>query len=244
MQPNAQPPQPWPDAPPQTARAPGDAPQDVPQDAPHVAGLPAGAKVVLIAAAAVLTVAVAAHLGIVFLHVAPSNTVSKQHAETVDDYVYPEFEQNWKLFAPNPLQQNVAVHARAEIRAGDGTLRQTGWTNLTASDAAHIRGNPFPSHTVQNELRRAWDFFTGSHDDDNRATGTRGTLSEAYLRRIVMLRLGARLDPDRVVRIQLRSATRSVAPPPWSNESVDTRTRYRVLPWWPVSGADIPEAAR
>ncbi|WP_219089620.1 DUF5819 family protein [Streptomyces sp. JJ38] len=216
---------------------PGDA-------AGGVISLPLASKLVLIAAAAVLAVVVAAHLAAVFLHVAPSNTVSRQHDETLDEYIYPEFEQNWRLFAPNPLQQNIAVHARAEIRDEDGTLRRTGWVDLTAIDAENIRGNPFPSHTDQNELRRAWDFFKGSHDDDNQPTGPRGEMSETYLKRIAMLRLGDRLDVDRVTKLQLRSARTTVERPEWSNESVDTSTRYRVLPWWPVASADIPEAAR
>ncbi|MGD9482701.1 DUF5819 family protein [Streptomyces sp. TRM70308] len=215
--------------------------------AARVLALPTGAKVVLVGVAAAVAVAVAAHLGAVFLHVAPSNTVSRQYDEQIDDYIYPEFEQNWKLFAPNPLQQNVAVHARAEVRAEDGGVRQTGWVNLTAMDVEHIRGNPFPSHIAQNELRRAWDFYLGSHDDDEQPTGYRGELSESYLTRITLPRLRPELaDPgtERVVRVQLRSVRRTVEPPPWSNESADTEPRYRVLPWWPVDEADTPEDAR
>ena len=70
------------------------------------------------AALAVAVVAVAAlvHLGMVFLHVAPSNTVTKQHGKAIDEWIYPEFEQNWKLFAPNPLQQNIEVQVRADVR--------------------------------------------------------------------------------------------------------------------------------
>lgn len=71
----------------------------------------------LIAAAALAAFAVLGcmQLAMVFLHVAPSNTLTKQHGAAVDEWVYPEFEQNWKLFAPNPLQQNVAVQVRTEI---------------------------------------------------------------------------------------------------------------------------------
>ncbi|WP_461030170.1 DUF5819 family protein, partial [Streptomyces sparsus] len=220
-------------------------------DPPGALALAPSSRILLAVAVAVVAVAVVVHLGMVFLHVAPSNTLSKQYASTVDGYVYPEFEQNWKLFAPNPLQQNIAVHARAELDGGpggdgpgDGGSDTTTWVNLTAIDAGHVRGNPFPSHVAQNELRRAWDFFNNSHDSDGRATGRRGELSEAYLKRIVMLRLGGRLDVDRVRRVQVRSATSAVAPPPWSGETVDTETKYRVLPWWPVTDTDIPGDAR
>ncbi|MEV2201112.1 DUF5819 family protein [Streptomyces fradiae] len=178
------------------------------------------------------------HVGMVFLHVAPSNTLSKQHGETVDAWVMPEFEQNWKLFAPNPLQQNVAVQVRAEVSA-EGSRRVTPWIDLTAEDAAAIRGNPFPSHVQQNELRRAWDFYANQHGDDDRAGSLRAGLSERYIRRIALMRLDHHDLGGRVERIQVRSSTTGVAAPPWSREKNDTRPYYRMLPWWTVTAADL-----
>ncbi|MEU3402484.1 DUF5819 family protein [Streptomyces sp. NPDC006670] len=213
-----------------------DEPGSAPPRAPGIAGLSLPYRILAALVLAALAVASCLHLGLVFLHVAPSNTLSKRHAGLVDGWVYPEFEQNWKLFAPNPLQQNIAVEARAQVRDGAGALVTTGWRDLSAEDAAAIRHSPLPSHTRQNELRRAWDFFTGSHDDQNKATDARrGELSEAYLKRIAGARLGAGLaDGERIVRVQLRSATRAVAAPAWSEEKTDTQTYYRELPWWTV----------
>ncbi|MFF5701734.1 DUF5819 family protein [Streptomyces sp. NPDC012794] len=214
-----------------------------PSRAPGLAGLSAPYRVLAALAAAALGVGACLHLGLVFLHVAPSNTVSKQHARLVDGWIYPEFEQNWKLFAPNPLQQNIAVEVRAQVRTADGGLVTRDWRDLSAEDGAAIRHGLLPSHTEQNELRRAWDFFTGSHDEDNKPDGERGELSEQYLKRIALTRLTAGTsvgkppetpDGERIVRIQLRSATRSVAAPPWSEEKTDTQTYYRELPWWNV----------
>ncbi|MGP3952161.1 DUF5819 family protein [Streptomyces sp. 7N604] len=208
-----------------------------------VAALSLPSRIVIAVAVAVVAVAAAVHVSMVFLHVAPSNTITKRHGAAVDEYVYPEFEQNWKLFAPNPLQQNIAVQARAEVRTADGGIATTEWTDLSAQDGAGIRHNPLPSHTQQNELRRAWDFFTGSHDAENRPDGLRGQLSERYIRRIVMDRFGSEENGGRVERIQVRSATTPVTPPPWSDEKIDTRTVHRVLPWWTVAAADLPEGA-
>jgi hypothetical protein len=188
-------------------------------------------------ALAVVAVAAFVHLGMVFLHVAPSNTMTKQHGKAIDDWIYPEFEQNWKLFAPNPLQQNIAVQVRAEIRAADGSSRTTGWYDLSAEDGQAIDGNLLPSHTQQNELRRSWDFFLATHDADNRPAGLRGSLSETYLRRIVVLRLDRDDAAGRggaVERVQVRSRTTNVAPPKWSDEQVSATPVYRVLPWWSV----------
>ncbi|WP_030856958.1 DUF5819 family protein [Streptomyces sp. NRRL S-37] len=190
-------------------------------------------------ALAVVAVVVCVHLGMTFLHVAPVNTVSKKHSETIEDWIYPEFEQNWKLFAPNPLQQNIAVQVRAEIRTADGGTRTTGWYDLSAQDGRAIDGNPLPSHTQQNELRRAWDFFTATHDDDNRPVGLRGALSETYLRRITVLRLdrAAAAGPvGAVERVQIRSRTTHVPPPEWSGEKISTPPVYRTLPWWSLPG--------
>ncbi|MDQ0991922.1 DUF5819 family protein [Streptomyces sp. V3I7] len=192
------------------------------------------------AALALAGVAVAAcvHLGMVFLSVAPANTVTKQHGKAIEDWVYPEFEQNWRLFAPNPLQQNISVQARARIRTADGGTETTGWSDLSALDNEAIEGSLLPSHTAQNELRRGWEFFVATHGADNHAVGLRGALSEQYLRRIVTLRLhrvGAAGRDGAIQSVQVRSRTTNVAPPDWSDERVSRKPAYRLLPWWTVA---------
>ncbi|WP_085565665.1 DUF5819 family protein [Streptomyces murinus] len=204
-------------------------------------------QVVAALAVAVIGVGVGVHLLMVFLSLAPQNTVSRQHGKAVEAWVFPEFEQNWKLFAPNPLQQNIAVQVRADVRMKDGSVRTTGWTDLSAQDGAAIKGNPAPSHTQQNELRRAWDFVTATHTADNRPVGMRGALSEEYLRRIAVLRL-YRTDPTSrigvIQRVQVRSRTINVQPPSWSGEQVPDKPVYRMLPWWTVSAVEAAGGVR
>ncbi|MGA5193672.1 DUF5819 family protein [Streptomyces exfoliatus] len=209
-------------------------------------------QVVLAVALAVAGVFACVHLTMVFLHVAPSNTLTKRHGQAVDDWVYPEFEQNWKLFAPNPLQQNISVEVRAELAAPDGALRTTDWIDLTAQDTEAIRHNPMPSHAQQNELRRAVDFYLNSHSDDDSPDALRGRLSEEYMRRIAMHRLDAlpvlegpdgRALAGDVRRVQLRAVTRPVPAPRWSSEKTDTAPSYRDLPWWQVTAVDRPAGA-
>ncbi|MEU9110754.1 DUF5819 family protein [Streptomyces sp. NPDC048483] len=210
-----------------------------------LAALSLPSRIVIGVAASAGAVIVAIHLAMMFLHVAPQNTLSKQRGNLISDYVYPEYEQNWKLFAPNPLQQNIAVQVRAQLRGQGGTTRTTGWTDLTARDGRDILHNPLPSHTQQNMLRRGWEFFLNSHTAQNSPVGTRGELSERYVRRIVMYRMGAEWARDgRVDRIQVRSVTTAVAPPPWSTEKISTKPMYRVLPWWQVTADDLPEGAK
>ncbi|MFK4224590.1 DUF5819 family protein [Streptomyces sp. NPDC019890] len=224
--------------------APPASPPDVPVPLRGIAALSLPYQVAAALSLALVGVFACVHLAMVFLHVAPSNTVTKEHGEAVDGWVYPEFEQNWKLFAPNPLQQNVAVEVKAEYAAADGSHKNTDWIDLTAEDGEAIRGNLLPSHVEQNELRRAWDFYVNSHDNENRGNGLRGQLSESYVRRIVMQRLDAHDLGGPVERIRLRSSTRSVKAPEWSDEKIDTRASYRVLPWWTVTAADLPGGVR
>ncbi|MGW0812545.1 DUF5819 family protein [Streptomyces viridiviolaceus] len=197
-------------------------------------------------ALAVVAVAACAHIALTFLHVAPANTVTKKHGAVIDEWIYPEFEQNWKLFAPNPLQQNISVQVRAEVSTADGGIRTTGWYDLSAEDGRAIDGNPLPSHTQQNELRRAWDFFVATHDSDHRPVGLRGALSETYLRRIAVLRLERNdaAGPGEVVeRVQFRSRTTNVPPPEWSGEQVSDRPVHRVVPWWTVPAGETEGGA-
>ncbi|MET8564672.1 DUF5819 family protein [Streptomyces flaveolus] len=229
------------------AQPPPPPPGDAPGPRTGVAALSPGYQVGAALALAVVAVAACVHLLMVFLSLAPANTVSKQHGKAIEEWVYPEFEQNWKLFAPNPLQQNIAVQVRAEVRMRDGGLRTTGWTDLSAQDGAAIDGNVAPSHTQQNELRRAWDFFTATHAADNRPVGLRGSLSEQYLRRIVVMRL-YREDPTSregvIQRVQVRSSTTNVQPPPWSRERVSDKPVQRLLPWWSVTADEAAGGVR
>ncbi|MFD9288272.1 DUF5819 family protein [Streptomyces sp. NPDC060030] len=227
-------------APPATAAAPGAVGS---RPGAGMAALSLRYQVVAALALSLIGLVACTHIAMIFLHVAPSNTLTKQHGEVVDDWVYPEFEQNWKLFAPNPLQQNISVHVRAELTGtgADGSS-VTHWINLSHDDGEAIRGNLLPSHVDQNGLRRAWDFYTGSHDSENRAAGLRGELSERYIRRIVMLRLAEHGYGGTVERVQVRSAVRSVGAPTWSDEKISTKTEYRELPWWNITPSDLPQA--
>jgi hypothetical protein len=173
----------------------------------------------------------AVHLGFVFLHVAPENRISREHAARIDDWVYPYFEQNWKLFAPNPLAENVRVQARLRVPAGGGTT-ETDWYDLTGQDIAAIRGNPFPSKADQNLLRRAWDYYSATHGADESRVDDRGAVAEEYLRRIVVGRLSGLPRP---VAVQIRVRTIQIGEP----GAPAGQPVYRELAWWETTDDDF-----
>ncbi|BBA98769.1 hypothetical protein RVR_5089 [Actinacidiphila reveromycinica] len=211
---------------------------------PNVAGLSLPGRIAVAVVVGAVAVGALFHLGMVFLYVAPSNTLSKEHAAAVNDYIYPEFEQNWKLFAPDPLQQNVHIQARAEVSRPDGGTGTTGWVDLTGMDIAAMRHDPVPSHAQQNELRRAWGYYTDTHDAQEQPTNAvGGDLSRTYLQRIIQSRFGTKLNGGTVVRVQARAATTPVGQPTWSVSGAATpTTEYRTLPWWVVDGTAAPAA--
>ncbi|MFC9325775.1 DUF5819 family protein [Kitasatospora sp. NPDC057015] len=220
---------------------PGEGPGPVPGDrgTEPVRVWSTPALAVLCLAGALLLGATGVFLGAVFLHVAPANALSREYRHQVDGIVYPEFEQNWKLFAPNPLQQNIRLDARVRTVVDGGATREHDWIALTAQDIEAIRGNPAPSHVDQNMLRRAWDFYDGSHGGpDGALTNPRGKLAEQYLKRIALQRIGRTADGERILEIQFRALGAPVVPPAWSGESPPVTQPARELPWWPVNDED------
>ena len=183
-----------------------------------------------------VALAVAVHLVMVFLHVAPSNTFTKKHGQVVDDYVYPEFEQNWKLFAPNPLQQNIAVQARA---ADPGRRRHEHHRlgrPLRHGRRGHRRHNSLPATPSRTNCAGPGTSTRLARRQGQPPAGCAADLSEKYLRRIVLLRFGPRHNGRRRrTRPGPLRAPRTVPLPSWSDEKVGRQDpMYRVLPWWQV----------
>ncbi|MCF2526431.1 DUF5819 family protein [Yinghuangia soli] len=185
--------------------------------------------------AMLMLVGVGFHLLFVTLHVAPPNQASRKYADATDSWIYPLFEQNWRLFAPDPLNINVRVNARVQYKAADGTRTESAWFDLTGDDVDHIRGNPFPSKADQNLLRRAWDFYNSHHADDGTRTGGHALLSEQYLRRIVIGRLQDAGRADGIVAVQVRAVSTQIAPPGQG----PIEPTVRELVWWEASPDDF-----
>ncbi|WP_308296317.1 DUF5819 family protein [Streptomyces sp. ISL-96] len=175
------------------------------------------------------------HVVLVFLHVAPANTVSKRYSPAINAWVYPYFEQNWRLFAPDPDSVNRQILVRTAHTGADGSVKVSAWFDLTAVDNSAVDHNAFPSHTAQNLLRRAWTSYTETHGGDDKARTERAVMIQKYLTNIAADRVAAR-NSGTFDFIQLRVVTHSI-PVPGAATSSRPRTpaETRLLPWWKVT---------
>ncbi len=175
------------------------------------------------------------HVLLVFLHVAPPNAVSQLYSGPINAWVYPLFEQNWRLFAPDPESVNRQISARTRHTAPDGSVRMSGWFDLSAVDDSAVEHDPFPSHTAQNMLRRAWSSYLEAFGGDDEPHSERAVMMQTYLRNIAADRVAAHRRGS-FDSIQLRVITLPVAAPDASGatrQAAPIDTRY--LPWWKVA---------
>ncbi|MEU4889267.1 MULTISPECIES: DUF5819 family protein [Streptomyces] len=183
------------------------------------------------------------HVLMVFLHIAPSNRISQHYGKQINAWIYPLFEQNWRLFAPNPESVNHRISVRTLRTTADGDAHVSGWFDLTALDTSAVEHNPFPSHTAQNTLRRAWTAYLETYGGEDEARSDRALMIRDYLRNIAAERVRAhRPGPGDFTSIQLRVVTQPIAPPrPEGGPAAaapappPASANTRHLPWWKVT---------
>ncbi|HEU5425538.1 MAG TPA: DUF5819 family protein [Actinocrinis sp.] len=178
-------------------------------------------------ALAVAAVAIV-HLAATFLYNAPANPVSQRYARSVNWWMEPLFSQNWRLFAPNPISENVEIDARASL---DPDGRLTGWVDLSAQDEAAVRGNPVPGHIAENELRNAWFQWLQTHDGNGNPTGPNSAVMQKYLLSVVLNRLGGHVGGT-IGSVQVRAITTLIPGP--GRTPAQTAPQTRTLDWWNV----------
>jgi hypothetical protein len=201
----------------------------------HPALSPPAALVVAMAAA-VCVLASVAHVLMVFLYVAPPNTISTQYRPAINAWISPYFEQNWQLFAPNPQSAHEQIWARMSYQSAGQGQQAGAWINLSAVDDDAVRHDPFPSHTSQNMLRRAWDSYVESNAGGDQNSSQQARMFQQYLLNIAVQRLAAR-SGRAFDAVQLRVVTTPIAPPApqAGSNAASAPSDIRYLPWWPVT---------
>jgi hypothetical protein len=179
--------------------------------------------------AAAVGALLAVHLAATFLYNAPANPVSQRYSKQVDDWMNPLFQQNWRLFAPNPISENIEILARASL-ASDG--QATEWFDLSDLDQQAAAGDPAPGHVLQNALRNAWFGWAGSHDTQGNPTAADSAVMQDYLVNVVLDHLRP-LVRGAIGSIQVRAIT-TLLPGP-GRTPAQTAPQAWTLDWWPAS---------
>ena len=186
----------------------------------------------LVGASVLLTgVAVAIQLTATFLFNAPSNVVSQKYAAQISWWMTPLLNQNWQLFAPNPISENLELDARASTGAS-GTV--TPWLNLSAIDEATTVGNPAPGHLTMNALRNAWREFSDTHTSSGLPNSPLAATSQGYLENLVLGYLRPR-ETGPIDSVQVRFVL-TLLPGP-GRTAAQTVPQPQTLPWWVVAGS-------
>ncbi|MBC3844664.1 hypothetical protein GXW82_44185 [Streptacidiphilus sp. 4-A2] len=164
--------------------------------------------------------------------------MSQKFNSQITGYMNPVFSQNWDLFAPNPIQDNVYIEARVQVTESGGQL-DSPWVDLTAADIAEISHNPFPSHLNQNLLRRAAQFYDDTHDGQKGSSAQQqARMSAEYLMRAVLQRLGRDWDGRPILRVQVEEEQTPVSGPAWTGAPGQPQSGFTIMPWWNVSSSD------
>lgn len=156
------------------------------------------------------------------LAASPANTLTKQYKTQLNWWIDPWLGQNWKLFGPDPQTANITILVRVKNAAG----AQSAWVDLTAIDYAAVTHDPMPSHANENELRLAWNVYSGT----DTSTATRNLVRQ-YLVDIAAQRLGLTV-PGADTAVQFESISTPM-PPPGSTAPQPPTNHYE--PWWPLA---------
>lgn len=181
------------------------------------------------AAALVITALVGAQLVAMFLYNAPANAVSKRYSTQIAWWMDPLQNQNWQLFAPNPISENVEVDARASI---GGSAEIGPWTDLSAIDQAATVDNPAPSHMTMNALRNAWREYEDTHSANGQPSTSLAGTAQQYVQNLVLGYLRPR-ESGTIDSIQVRFVVTLI--PGSGRTAAQTAPQTQTLDWWVVA---------
>lgn len=114
----------------------------------------------------------ALHFVVTFLFNAPSNPIKEAAATQISGYMRPFFQQNWSLFAPNPINSEDTLEVRAQVvDAGTGEERVTDWVNATEHEWTLVHHSIAPSRAsrlssnLHRRLHDAWDDLSSDQQE-------------------------------------------------------------------------------
>jgi hypothetical protein len=103
-----------------------------------------------------LALALLIHFGMTLAYLTPINPLKLRFARLIDGYMNPLFQQNWRLFAPEPLSDTRIIMAACRVRKEDGGTVETGWNDITTPYwEAHLENHLGPSTRIARSVTGA-----------------------------------------------------------------------------------------
>jgi hypothetical protein len=179
--------------------------------------------------AGVTALVVAAQLAATFLYDAPSNPVSRRYQAQISWWMNPLLNQNWQLFAPNPISENLEVDARVSVGPAAAV---SPWVNLSAIDRAATVDDPAPGHLTMNALRNAWREYADTHGSDGLPNSPLAATAQQYLQNLALAYLRPR-ESGTIDSVQVRFIVTLV--PGSGRTAAQTAPQTQTLPWWVIA---------
>ena len=127
-----------------------------------------------------------AHFALTVAYVMPVNPIKIKHMYLLNMTIGTYFQQNWSLFAPNPLSNDQALVARclsAEegAAAGEGRLPVNGWHDLSTPFWARFQQNRFSAYDrlVRPQSNAIREYMAGTPDLEDYYKGCQRGNAEA-----------------------------------------------------------------
>ncbi|MFT3767504.1 MAG: DUF5819 family protein [Minicystis sp.] len=100
-------------------------------------------RLVVMSLPVLLALALVGHFGLTLAYLTPTNPLRLRFARVINAYMNPFFQQNWHLFAPDPINDTRTLMLSCRVRQPDGGTVETPWTDITIPYwEAHL-GNHF-----------------------------------------------------------------------------------------------------
>jgi hypothetical protein len=195
------------------------------------------------------------HFAMTFLYVAPRNLVSARADKVIGSYMLPYFDQDWKLFAPDPVKTDPHILVRAKVGDVGHQDRVTPWLDITSPELTRVRGHWFPDRVSRLSAKVAGSLSETAElheqlkvDRQPQPVSPQETprekIDEAFAR-VLATRAARAQWGEEVAEVQIRLVGHIPTPPPFSaaQDESNPQAAQHDLPWWPADSATPADLA-
>jgi uncharacterized protein DUF5819 len=188
----------------------------------------------------------ALHFVMTFLYVAPRNPISAGADKGVSAYMLPYLDQDWKLFAPDPVKTDPHVLVRAKVVDTKGQWQVTSWLDITRPELARVRGHLFPDRVSRLSAKVSESLFDAAERQEQAAADrqqqaltpeeARHDNPDEAFARVLATRAARAQWGKQVTEVQVRLDGYMPPSPPFfrPRDAGDTKVIQHHLPWWPA----------